>query len=256
MAAHASHHLLSKRAVVKSLRAVFSDQAHRVGERLIDDALTFLPGRAARVEIGRACSLLARKRLDGRKPRRKPRRHGKAVVRQGDGGREEFAPRPLAMFLVRQFEQRNCARDADRDAGRDGFAERQRLAIGAEEHGGRSAGWRRLAAVIDRDRLAGGVVMEQEPAAAQARGLRLDHAQRHLNCDRGVYGRAAIAQHREARLGRERMGGRHHLARFGLRRTGVEQRDSDEQAEPLHARRATMNSRRNGKSVMPSARVG
>ncbi len=89
----------------------------------------------------------------------------------------------------------------------------ERLAVGAEEHGGRRAGRRRLAAVIDGDRRGGAVVVQQEAAAADARGLRLDHAQNHLDGDRGIDRRAAAAQHFQPRLDRHGIGRRHHRLR-------------------------------------------
>ena len=256
MAVHARHHLLRQRAVIESLRTVVGDQSHCVGQGRIDRAFALLLGRAVDIEIDRPRRGLVGERLDDAKPEGEARGHRKAIARQGDRRLEQLAPRPLAMFLVRQFEQSNRARNADRYARGDGLAERQRLAVGAEEHGGRRPCRRGLAPVIGGDRLARGVVIEQEPAAPQARRMRLDHAQHHLHRHGGVDCRAAVAQHRQPCLGRQRMGGRHHLARCRLRRAGAEQRDSKQQDEPLHARRATMNRRRKGKSVMPSARVG
>ena len=100
--------------------------------------------------------------------------------------------------------------------------------------------------------------MQQEAAAADARGLRLDHAQNHLHGDCGVDRRAAAAQHLQPRLDGHGIGRRHHrLRRRVARRAEAQQRQDDEkQAAQHHARRATMNRRRKGKSVMPSARVG
>ena len=60
-------------------------------------------------------------------------------------------------------------------------------------------------------------------------------------------------------LDRQRMGGRDHLLRLCLRRPPSNQhrqkKDGKRKPSP-HARRATMNRRRKGNSVMPSARVG
>ena len=93
-----------------------------------------------------------------------------------------------------------------------------------------------------------------------SRGLWLDHAQHHLHGDSGIDRRAAAPQNFEARFDRERMRGRHHLLRLRARRldpADEQQANQDgERTQRLHARRATMKIRRNGKSVMPSARVG
>ncbi len=53
--------------------------------------------------------------------------------------------------------------------------------------------------------------MQDESAAADAGGLRLDDIQHHLHGDAGVDRAAALAEDREARLGGQRMGGDHHL---------------------------------------------
>ena len=162
------------------------------------------------------------------------------------------------MFLVRHLEQRDGTGHADRQSRGDGLAKRQRLAVGAEEHGGRRPRRCGLAAVVDGDRVARAVVIEEEPAAADARSLRLGHAQHHLHGNGGIDGRAATAEDFETGLDRERMSGGHHLLRLGVRASDAadQQREGENGAEAPHARRATMNMRRNGKSVMPSARVG
>ena len=88
--------------------------------------------------------------------------------------------------------------------------------------------------------------------------MRLDHAQHHLHRDRRIDRRAAAAQHVEACLDRQRMGGGNHLLRFRARAalSADNRQQQGEREQPPHARRATMNRRRKGKSVMPSARVG
>ena len=44
------------------------------------------------------------------------------------------------MFVVRQVQQGEGARHADREAGGNGFVEVERLAVGVEEHGRGGAG--------------------------------------------------------------------------------------------------------------------
>jgi hypothetical protein len=71
-------------------------------------------------------------------------------------------------------------------------------AIGApfdQEHVRRRAGRRPLAAVVGIHRfVAVRAVMDQEPAAADARRFRLHQPQRHFDSDRGVHRAAALAQ--------------------------------------------------------------
>ena len=189
------------------------------------------------------------------------RRHVEAVARQLDRRLEQLAPGELAVLLVGQLEHGERARHADGNARGHGVAEAERLAVDAQEHRGRGAGRRRLAAVIDVDGAGGALVVQQEAAAAEARGLRLDDAQHHLDRNRGVDRRAAAAQHLEARLDGHRVCRSHHALRRGQARRNPgraqhqQQRNDQEPAQP-HARRATMNRRRKGNSVMPSARIG
>ena len=161
---------------------------------------------------------------------------------------------------MREFQHGQEAGNADRDAGGHGFAVPEGLAVGRKEHGRTGARRRRLAAIVDGDGVAGAVVVQQEAAAADARGVRLDHTQHHLHGDRRIDGGAAATQNLESGLDRQRMGGRHHRLRrrlHGRHAAGRDQQQRDtQQATPDHARRATMKRRRKGNSVMPSGRVG
>ena len=85
--------------------------------------------------------------------------------------------------------------------------ERQRLAVGVEEHAGGRLRGRDLAAVVDRHLAGPRVVIIHEGAAAEARALRLDQRQHRLDRDRRVDRAAAALQHLEAGLRRERIGG-------------------------------------------------
>ena len=85
-----------------------------------------------------------------------------------------------------------------------------------------------------------------------------DHAQHHLDGDGGVDRRTAARQHLEAGLDGQGMSGGHYLLRLRARCLGPahQQDESDSEPAAVHARRATMNRRRKGNSVTPSARVG
>ena len=260
MALHARHHLGSNRPAVEDARALVGDQAHRAGEIGVGHALALLPGRAVHIEIDRANARLVPQTRDPPQPRGQAGRHGEAVLGHRDGRFEQFAPREFAVFLVGQFQHRQGAGYADRDAGRNGFAEAERLAVAIEEHARRGAGRRRLAAVVDRDRLRRGIVVQQEAAAADSRRLRLDHPQHHLYRDRRIDGGSAAPQDLQPGVDGQRIRRRHHRLRCrkGSLHTAGRQQERQDGKQPAqgHARRATMNSRRKGKIVMPSARVG
>ena len=82
-----------------------------------------------------------------------------------------------------------------------------------------------------------GVVVDHEGAAAETGALRLDQAQHRLHRDRRIDGRAALAQHLDARRHRQRIGRRHHGMGFGRglvdrrRRLGAGGPDADKQGE-------------------------
>ena len=81
----------------------------------------------------------------------------------------------------------------------------------------------------------GRLVADEETAAADARGLRLDHAQHHLDRNRRVHRRAAAFQHVEAGLDRHGIRRRHHALRFGgCRAMEAQQRKTENEsaAEP------------------------
>ena len=77
---------------------------------------------------------------------------------------------------------------------------------------GRSGG-SDLAAVVGLHGFDCGVVVEQEPAAADPGGLGLDQPQHRLRGDERVGGGATVAQHVAGRLGGQRVGGGHGVAR-------------------------------------------
>jgi len=85
--------------------------------------------------------------------------------------------------------------------------ERQRVARGIEEHGGRCLRRRDFAAVVDDDLARPSVIVSHEGAAAHARALRLDQRKHRLHRDRCVDRAPAALQYVEARLRRERIGG-------------------------------------------------
>ena len=84
-----------------------------------------------------------------------------------------------------------------------------------------------------------GVPVEQQRAAADAGGLRLDQRQHGLRGDGGIDRAAAAAQHGEAGLGRQGVGGGDHVPPrrrllLGTRRGGEEQQ-REQQEDRTHA---------------------
>ena len=199
-------------------------------------------------------------RSDGRRCSQVASRGGAANPSLGQPDRrlEQVGPGQLAVLPVRQLQQGDGAGHADREARPTASRKRQRLAVAAQEQLGRRAGRRGLAAVVGDHGAGRAVEMQQEAAAADARGLRLDDAQHHLHGDRRIDRRAAAAQDVEPGLGGQRVGRRDHRpgCRLGRRSEAQQQERPDDQAAADHARRATMNRRRKGKSVMPSGRAG
>ena len=106
--------------------------------------------------------------------------------------------------------QADVAGDADRLAAGERLDERQGPAIGAEEQFGLCVG-RGLFTAVDSGKAAGpGVVIQEEPATADARRLRLDHGQREHHRHHGVGCTAPVAQDLLAGLGGARIGGGYH----------------------------------------------
>jgi hypothetical protein len=85
--------------------------------------------------------------------------------------------------------------------------ERDRSAVGLQEHGRNRLRRSGFASVVDRQLAAGRLVMIDEGAAAEAGALRLDQRQHRLDGDCGIDSASAAVQHLEARLGGERVGG-------------------------------------------------
>ncbi len=150
----------------------------------------------------------------------KPGRHRKAGFRQVDGRVQQFGPVELAVFGVHGLQQARHARRADRAAADDRLEEAERLALRRQEQVGRGRSRRRFAAVEGGDRAGRRVVPDEERAAAQPGRLRLDQAEHGLHGDQRVGGVAAGAQHVQAGLGGDRIGGDDHMSpgRDGLLR--------------------------------------
>lgn len=213
MALHPLDHLGGHRPLIERTRPLLGDQAHRFGKLGIGDALAERLGRPVRIVVeGPNGGLLAQRRNAG-EPGGKPGRDRKPVARHGDRRRKQIGPGELAALLMGKLQHRQQAGHTHRDAGGDGLAEAERLALGIEEHRRAGARRRRLATVVDRDGLRAGIVMQQEAATADARGLRLDDTQDHLDGNRGIDGRTAAPQHVQSGLDRKRMGRRHHCLR-------------------------------------------
>ena len=136
-----------------------------------------------------------------------------AALGQLDGRLEQRGPGQLAVLAVRHLQHAHGAGHADRAATHHAVVEGQGLAAGVEEEFFVGSGRGRLAPVIGLYLAAAGV--QQEGAAADAAGLRLDQRQHHLHRDGRVHRRAAGLEHLVARVGGQRVGGGHGELRGG-----------------------------------------
>jgi hypothetical protein len=87
------------------------------------------------------------------------------------------------------------------------------LPSASEEHRRATRRRRGLAAVIDGDGIGRAVVVQQEAAAADTRGLRLDDAQHHLHGDRRIDGGSAAPKHIQPGSTASGLRRRHHRLR-------------------------------------------
>ena len=121
------------------------------------------------------------------------------------------------MLPVRKLEQPQHARNAHRAPAHGGCVEFHgsftRVQKTVRPRGRR----RRLAAIVGAKPLLLLRPVQQEGAAADPRGFRLDQAEDHLHGDRGVERAAAELQHRVAGFGGERMRRGHHESLGGER---------------------------------------
>ncbi len=125
-------------------------------------------------------------------------------------------------------EELGRAGHADRAAADHGFPKAHGLAADAEEIGAVGGEGRGLPAVEGGERAARRVVVDEEGAAAEARGLRLDQPEHGLHRDHRVDRVAASPQHLEARFGRQRVGSGHHLTPRRLHRCQSQNEDGHE----------------------------
>jgi hypothetical protein len=146
-----------------------------------------------------------------------PRRDLEAPLRQFDGGFEQPRPGQAAVVAVRQLEHARKPRRTHRAPAHDRIPELHGRAVGLEEQLGRGGGGGGLAAVVAGHLAARALEVEQEGAAAQARGLGLDQVEHQLGGDGGIESRAAGAQDLQPGAGGERIGGGHHVT-LGPRR--------------------------------------
>ena len=151
----------------------------------------------------------------------KARRQREARFRQPDRRLEQRGPGQSAPFAMRELQRPQHAGRADRAPADLRRLERQRLARGIEEQVRGRARRRGLAAVVRRDVARARVERDDERPTPDARRLRLHEGQHHLRRNRGVDRAAALGEHRDPRLHRERVRRRDHVVRRddkGLRR--------------------------------------
>ena len=138
-------------------------------------------------------------------------RDGEPVSGEIDCRLEQLGPWELAEFVVGELERGEYAGSAYRQPAGHGDVRGERLSVGVEKEVGRSRRGRSLAPVEACELVLLLVPIEDEGAAADARGLRLDQIEHHLCGDCRVDRAAALAQHGEACFGGERLGCDHHM---------------------------------------------
>ena len=139
------------------------------------------------------------------------RRYGKTALGQGNGGGKQLSPRQLAVGLVRGFQHAQHTGGTYRQATIDRRHPVQRLAVRADKQIRRGRPRRGFTAIVGQH-LGGALVkVQQEGPAANAGGLRLHQVQDHLHGNRRIHRAATLGQDTNARLHRQRMGGRHHV---------------------------------------------
>ena len=131
------------------------------------------------------------------------------------------------MPFMGQFQHTQQSRNTHRFTTHNGLEESLWLAEKVEKHLRRYPRRRALPPIIGGNLTTRGVIMEQEPTAADARGLRLHQTQNHLHDDGRVHGAAALAQDMTSR--RRCMGvGRYHHEPFSGDGAGCSSRDADD----------------------------
>src|SRR6185437_7585679 len=200
--------VLRDRPAIERIGAAGRDGAEGRGEGRVHETRSRRAGGI--VEI--AARRLVQSQIGiARKQRGKPRRGGEALLREGDGRREERAPGKLSIAAMRQFEHAQQTGHADRAAADDRGIEGEGDAIGAEKSVGAFRRGRSLSAVERDDTTLGRRPIDEERAAADAGGLRLDEVEHELRGDCSVDGVAAATQDVAPRRGGERIGRSHHL---------------------------------------------
>jgi len=229
-------------APIEGFRALLRDKPQGLGEGRILEGRPRLKRFALLVEeIGGG--LVEGGEAAFHRPRNrggKARRDLEARLGELGGGLDELRPGPAAEHAVRRLEELERSRHAHRAAADEGLPEGHGLAVILEEIVGAGGCRRGLAAVHGDEPLLGRIPVEQEGAAADARGLRFHQVQHELNGDHGVDGVAALGQDLVAEAGGVRVGRGHHEAfggdRFRLRRRGRHgEKTQDRQMPSNHA---------------------
>ena len=167
-------------------------------------AVPHRPRRATGVVVERRRLRLQRQRALDLQQSMQTRADREALLGQRDRRVEQARPGQPAMACVRHLEHAHGAGHADRAAADHRLLERHRLAVGLQEQPLVGQRRRGLAAVEGFDARA--VPMQDERAAADAAGLRLDQREHHLHRHRRIDRRATGLEHLMAGLGGQRVG--------------------------------------------------
>jgi hypothetical protein len=220
MAAHATHDVGGHRALVQRHRPLLRDRPQHLRQRRVAqhvaDGLRLAVGA---VEVGRRLRVGLQGGVRGQQAVQ-PRADRKAALGQRDGGLEQARPGQPAVPAVCLLEHAHHAGHTDRATADRSLPQRHGLAVGAQEQAFVGLAWRRLAAVPGLHVPA--VPVQQEGAAADAAGLRLDQGQHHLHRHRRIQRTATGHKDLPAGLGGQRVGGRHRHAPERPARLGLQ----------------------------------
>src|SRR5438445_184351 len=205
MRAHRAHDLGGDRSAVESAYAFECQGTERRAISPVHEPCTCRPGFPVRAVIELPCKGILLQEPLALEHCVQPRGDDEAILRGEYRVLQQLAPWQAPVLPVRKLEQPQHARNAHRAPAHGGCVEFHgsftRVQKTVRPRGRR----RRLAAIVGAKPLLLLRPVQQEGAAADPRGFRLDQAEDHLHSDRGIERAAAELQHRVAGFGGERM---------------------------------------------------
>ena len=218
--------------LIESAGALLGDGAQGGGEiRILEDMADRLRRSVRLVEIGPRTGITARQEFFLPKKAVQTRTDGKTLGGELDRPLEQHRPGKFAVLLMHMLQQLHRAGHADGTPADHRLVVVHGHAVGTQEAFRCRRRRSRLTPIIAGDRPGVGIVMDQEGSAPDPGALRLHQIQHQLHSDGRIHGAAAGAQDGAPGLGRQRIGGGHHMPgrRFQIAR--------DSAGRPLRRRR-------------------